>query len=56
MIHYTPKDIIYHRICANAARPTLLMPEWCANRWLGMNALYQYLCRHGSQGSKFDSD
>lgn len=41
MIRHTPKNIIYHRICANARRPTLLAPDWCANRWLGMNALYQ---------------
>lgn len=51
MIRHTPKDIIYHRICANARRPTLLAPDWCANRWLGMNALYQYLCHNGGQGS-----
>lgn len=51
MIRHTPKNIIYHRICANARRPTLLAPDWCANRWLGMNALYQYLCQYGGQGS-----
>lgn len=51
MIRHTPKNIIYHRICANARRPTLLAPDWCANRWLGMNALYQYLYQYGGQGS-----
>lgn len=51
MIRHTPKNIIYHRICANTRRPTLLAPDWCANRWLGMNALYQYLCQYGGQGS-----
>ena len=51
MIRHTPKNIIYHRICANARKPTLLAPDWCANRWLGMNALYQYLSRYGGQGS-----
>ncbi|HGJ5872679.1 MAG TPA: TIGR01212 family radical SAM protein [Arsenophonus apicola] len=51
MIRHTPKNIIYHRICANARKPTLLAPDWCANRWLGMNALYQYLCHNGGQGS-----
>ncbi|QLK87420.1 TIGR01212 family radical SAM protein [Arsenophonus endosymbiont of Aphis craccivora] len=51
MIRHTPKNIIYHRICANARRPTVLAPDWCANRWLGMNALYQYLCQYGGQGS-----
>lgn len=51
MIRHTPKNIIYHRICANARKPTLLAPDWCANRWLGMNALYQYLCHNGGQRS-----
>lgn len=51
MIRHTPKNIIYHQICANARKPTLLAPDWCANRWLGMNALYQYLCHNGGQGS-----
>lgn len=51
MIRHTPKNIIYHRICANARRATLLTPDWCANRWLGMNALYQYLFQYGGQGS-----
>lgn len=32
IISNTPKNIIYHRICANACRPTLLVPDWCANR------------------------
>nr|ELR5111948.1 TIGR01212 family radical SAM protein [Providencia stuartii] len=51
MIRHTPSEIIYHRICASARRPTLLAPEWCANRWLGMNSLYQYLLSYGGQGS-----
>ncbi|KNZ82960.1 hypothetical protein AFL46_18465 [Providencia stuartii] len=51
LIRYTPTDVVYHRICASARRPTLLAPEWCENRWLGMNSLYQYLLTHGGQGS-----
>ncbi|ELZ5939334.1 TIGR01212 family radical SAM protein [Providencia stuartii] len=51
MIRHTPVDIIYHRICASARRPTLLAPQWCENRWLGMNHLYQYLLTNGGQGS-----
>lgn len=51
MIRHTPQEIIYHRVCASARRPTLLAPQWCENRWLGMNSLYQYLNTHGGQGS-----
>lgn len=51
MIRHTPAKIIYHRICASARRPTLLAPEWCENRWLGMNSLYEYLLANGGQGS-----
>ncbi|QEZ92380.1 TIGR01212 family radical SAM protein [Proteus sp. CD3] len=51
MIRYTPPEIIYHRVCASARKPTLLAPEWCENHWLGMNALYQDLLKKGVQGS-----
>lgn len=51
MIRHTPPDIIYHRVCASARKPTLLAPEWCENHWLGMNALYQDLLKKGVQGS-----
>lgn len=51
MIRHTPKEIIYHRVCASARRSTLLAPQWCENRWLGMNSIYQYLNTHGGQGS-----
>ena len=51
MIRHTPPDVIYHRICASARRPTLLAPDWCSNRWLGMNGLWQYLLANGGQGS-----
>ncbi|MBJ2116614.1 MULTISPECIES: TIGR01212 family radical SAM protein [Proteus] len=51
MIRHTPPEIIYHRVCASARKPTLLAPEWCENHWLGMNALYQDLLKKGVQGS-----
>lgn len=51
MIRHTPTDILYHRISASARKPTLLAPQWCENRWVGMNSLYQYLLVNGGQGS-----
>ncbi|HGN0868080.1 TPA: TIGR01212 family radical SAM protein [Providencia alcalifaciens] len=51
MIRHTPMDILYHRISASARKPTLLAPQWCENRWVGMNSLYQYLLANGGQGS-----
>ncbi|EUD07721.1 TPA: TIGR01212 family radical SAM protein [Providencia alcalifaciens] len=51
MIRHTPTDILYHRISASARKPTLLAPQWCENRWVGMNSLYQYLLINGGQGS-----
>lgn len=51
IIRHTPKEIIYHRICASARKPTLLAPSWCENHWLGMNSLYQYLLENGGQAS-----
>lgn len=54
MIRHTPKEIVYHRISANARRPTLLAPLWCENRWNGMQAVGGYLQRYGGQGSGLD--
>ncbi|MEQ4922081.1 TIGR01212 family radical SAM protein [Proteus hauseri] len=51
MIRHTPPEVIYHRVCASARKPTLLAPQWCENHWLGMNALYQDLLANGVQGS-----
>ena len=51
MIRHTPLDVVYHRISANARRPTLLAPLWCENRWTGMGAIDKYLTEHGTQGS-----
>ncbi|MDF7670297.1 TIGR01212 family radical SAM protein [Orbaceae bacterium ESL0721] len=51
MIRHTPKDILYHRISANARKPTLLAPDWCENHWLSMNAIDQNLREFGSQGA-----
>lgn len=51
LIRKTPKDIIYHRISANARKPTLLAPDWCENHWESMNAVYQNLRQLGAQGA-----
>ena len=51
MIRHTPLDVVFHRISANARRPTLLAPLWCENRWSGMGAIDSYLNEHGTQGS-----
>ncbi|HKM95967.1 MAG TPA: TIGR01212 family radical SAM protein [Buttiauxella sp.] len=51
MIRHTPLDVVYHRISANARRPTLLAPLWCENRWTGMGAIDKYLTERGTQGS-----
>lgn len=54
MIRRTPREVVYHRICASARYPTLLAPDWCSNHWHGMNGLWQYLSEHGGQGSACD--
>ncbi|RKS86079.1 hypothetical protein DES39_1505 [Orbus hercynius] len=51
IIRRTPKHIIYHRISANARKPTLLAPDWCTNHWESMNAVDQNLRLFGPQGS-----
>lgn len=50
IIRHTPKDILYHRVSANARKPTLLAPNWCENHWLSMNAIDQNLRQQGGQG------
>lgn len=54
LIRSTPKEIIYHRVSANARKPTLLAPDWCENHWESMNAIYHNLNRYGSQGSNLN--
>ncbi|AIR64076.1 TIGR01212 family radical SAM protein [Cedecea neteri] len=51
MIRHTPLDVVFHRISANARRPTLLAPLWCENRWAAMVDIDKYLLAHGAQGS-----
>ncbi|MCO6504771.1 MAG: TIGR01212 family radical SAM protein [Snodgrassella sp.] len=51
MIRRTPSNILYHRISANARKPTLLAPDWCENHWTSMNAIDHNLRTFGAQGS-----
>ncbi|MBV7299992.1 TIGR01212 family radical SAM protein [Enterovibrio paralichthyis] len=51
MILRTPPNVVYHRVSANARKPTLLAPEWCENRWLAMTELGRALNIKGAQGS-----
>lgn len=51
MILRTPAEVVYHRVSANARKPTLLAPEWCENRWLAMTGIARSLNVKGVQGS-----
>ena len=51
IIRQTPANILYHRISANARKPTLLAPDWCENHWQSMNAVDNNLRQFGVQGS-----
>ncbi|MXR37961.1 TIGR01212 family radical SAM protein [Craterilacuibacter sinensis] len=51
LIRATPAHVVYHRVSATAQAPTLIAPDWCAPRWLAMQAIADNLARHGGQGS-----
>ncbi|RQW25933.1 TIGR01212 family radical SAM protein [Rhodobacteraceae bacterium CH30] len=51
LIRATPAPVVYHRVSATAQAPTLIAPDWCAPRWLAMQAIADNLARHGGQGS-----
>lgn len=40
----TPEEIIFHRLTATAAKNILLAPQWCSQKWLVLNTIYQRLC------------
>ncbi|QYN45023.1 TIGR01212 family radical SAM protein [Gilliamella sp. ESL0441] len=56
LIRQTPSNILYHRISANARKPTLLAPDWCENHWQSMNAVDHNLRQFGVQGSAIGDD
>jgi len=45
LILQTPKDIIFHRVTATAARSILLAPEWCSKKWQVLNRIASELQR-----------
>lgn len=51
LIRRTPKNVIFHRVSANARKPMLLAPDWCSNHWESMNAIDSNLRQFGSQGT-----
>jgi uncharacterized protein len=51
LIRRTPPEVIFHRVSATAQAPTLIAPQWCAPRWMGMQAIADRLEREGPQGS-----
>lgn len=52
LIQHTPADVIFHRVSAHARKPTLLAPDWSADRWSGIQAVLDGLKESGVQGSK----
>jgi len=51
LIRLTPPEVVFHRVSAFARPPTLLAPQWCANRWTALSAINDNLIENGGQGS-----
>lgn len=51
MIIRTPSNVVYHRVCAYARKPTLLAPDWCTGRWFAITQMATILAQKGAQGS-----
>ena len=52
LIARTPADVVYHRLTGTASPSVLLAPQWCAHKWLVLNAIERELARRGvRQGS-----
>jgi radical SAM protein (TIGR01212 family) len=45
LILQTPKEVIFHRVTATAARSILLAPGWCSQKWLVLNRIASELHR-----------
>ncbi|WP_255420889.1 TIGR01212 family radical SAM protein [Pelagibaculum spongiae] len=52
MIQRTPTHVVYHRIAAQARRPTLIAPEWCTTARGVSSKIAKVLAVEGVQGSK----
>ncbi len=51
MIQRTPTNVVYHRIAAQARRPTLIAPEWCSSGRGTSSKIAKVLAVEGVQGS-----
>lgn len=51
LIWRVPREVIFHRISASARPPTLLAPDWCADRWLAPQAIQALVAAKGGQGT-----
>lgn len=55
LIECTPPEIVFHRLTGTAPANLLLAPDWCAHKWIVLNALAEELrirgirARHGEQ-------
>lgn len=52
MIRRTPREVVYHRVAAEARKPTLIAPEWCEQRWPPIVDIARDLAANGAQGSR----
>jgi radical SAM superfamily enzyme len=41
MVLACPPGMVFHRLTATARAPTLLTPDWCAQKWPVLNAIAQ---------------
>jgi hypothetical protein len=47
LVQMTPPNIIFHRLTGTASPEVLLAPNWCAKKWLVLNAITQELQQRG---------
>ena len=50
IVSRTPAEVVFHRLQAHARPPSLLAPDWCANRWRLQSLVEQELAHLGGQG------
>jgi radical SAM protein (TIGR01212 family) len=49
LVEMAPPHVLFHRITGTASRDKLLAPEWCAEKWLVLNAITRELQSRGSR-------
>lgn len=47
LIARTPWEVVYHRVTGTAPRGLLLAPDWCARKWIVLNAIEAALRARG---------